>query len=176
MPCIQPQPVKALRPRMKDNASINIKYMDVDQGMNSSYIQSILEDRRGNLWFGTWGGGVSMYIGESFIHLTEKEGLISNNVRAILEDSHGNLWFGTRGGGLSKFNGKTFTHFTEKEGLSNNIVLSILQDSNSNMWLSTEKGLNHLVFGPDSINVANNNPIIYNYSLQDGLKGIMSHF
>ena len=40
---------------------------------------SILEDSHGNLWFGTYGGGVSMYNGESFTHFTEKEGL-SNNI------------------------------------------------------------------------------------------------
>ena len=72
VPCIQPQPVKALRPRMKDNASVNMKYLDVDQGMSSSYVLSILEDSNGNLWFGTWGGGVSMYNGETFTHFTNK--------------------------------------------------------------------------------------------------------
>ena len=123
VPCIQPQPVKALPPRMKDNASINMKYLDVEQGMNSSYVSSILEDSHGNLWFGTGGGGVSMYNGETFTHFTEKEGLSNNVVWSILEDSHGNLWFGTEGGGVSMYNGESFTHFTEKEGLSNNMGL-----------------------------------------------------
>ena len=40
---------------------------------------SILEDSHGNLWFGTDGGGVSKYDGETFTHFTEKEGL-SNNI------------------------------------------------------------------------------------------------
>ena len=43
---------------MKDNANINMKYLDVDQGMNSTYVLSILEDSRGNLWFVTTQGGV----------------------------------------------------------------------------------------------------------------------
>ena len=112
------------------------------------------------------------YNGETFTHFTEKEGLSDNTVLSILEDSYGNLWFGTGGGGVCKYNGETFTHFTEKEGLSNNIVYSILEDTNCNIWLSTEKGLNRLVLGPDSVNVAYNNPVIHTYSLQDGLKGI----
>ena len=119
IPCIQPQPVKALPPRKKENASVNMKYLDVGQGMNSSYVSSILEDSHGNLWFGTWYGGVSMYDGETFTHFTQNEGLSNNYVLSILEDSHGNLWFGTRNGGLSMYNGDTFTHFTQKEGLSN---------------------------------------------------------
>ena len=140
VPCLQPQPVKALRPHMKDNASINMKYLDVDQGMNSSYVISSLEDSHGNLWFGTWGGGVSKYNGESFTHYTREEGLSNNRVYSILEDSHGNLWFGTYLGGLSRYDGETFTHFTEKEGLSSNTVRSIMEDSQGNLWFGTGGG------------------------------------
>ena len=120
VPCRQPQPVKALPPLMKDNASINIKYLDVVQGMNSTQVTSILEDSHGNIWIGTLNRGVSMYNGETFTHYTQKEGIIKNNVRSILEDSHGNLWFGSGKGGVSMYNGETFTHFTKKEGLSDN--------------------------------------------------------
>ncbi len=231
VPCIQPQPVKALPPRMKDNARVNMKYLDIEQGMNSLYVSSILEDSHGNLWFGTdgagvsmyngetfthftkkeglsnnriysiledshgnlwfgtYGGGVSMYNGESFTHFTEKEGLSYDYVQSILEDSQGNLWFGTYGGGVSMYNGESFTHFTEKEGLSNNIVYSILEDSSSNIWLSTRRGLNLVMFDPDSVSntmnslsassvkedsvkVAFYNPVIHTYSKQDGLKGM----
>jgi len=140
VPCIHPQPVKALPPRMKDNASINMKYLDVEQGMNSSNVTSILEDSHGNLWFSTWGGGVSMYNGETFTHFTEKEGLSNNVVWSNLEDSQGNLWFGTEGGGVSIYDGESFTHFTEKEGLSNNWVFSILEDSHGNFWFGTMGG------------------------------------
>lgn len=140
VPCIQPQPVKALLPRMKDNANISIKYLDVDQGMNSSFVRSIMEDSHGNLWFGTWGRGVSLYNGETYTNFTEKEGLSNNFVRSILEDSHGNLWFGTWGGGVSMYNGETFTHFTEKEGLCDNWIYSIVEDRNGNLWFGTEGG------------------------------------
>ena len=88
--------------------------MDVDQGMLSNCVWSLLEDRDGNLWIGTQ-NGVSMYNGGSFTHFTKKEGLSGNAVRSILEDRDGNLWFGTYGRGVSKYNGETFTHFTEKE-------------------------------------------------------------
>ncbi len=139
VPCIQRQPVKASSPLMKDYANINMKYLDMDQGMNSSYVLSILEDSQGNLWIGTWGGGVSMYNGETFTYFTQKEGLSNNYVRSILEDSHSNLWFGTLGG-VCMYDGETFTHFTEKEGLGNNDVFSILEDSQGNLWFGTWGG------------------------------------
>ncbi|WP_170227993.1 two-component regulator propeller domain-containing protein [Vicingus serpentipes] len=136
----QAQPTAALPPRFKDDAINNMQYLDVDQGMASSYVKSILEDKRGNLWFGTYGGGVSMYNGKTFTHFTEKEGLSNNSVLSIVEDKSGNLWFGTYGGGVSMYNGKTFTHFTEKEGLSNNSVLSIVEDKSGKLWFGTDGG------------------------------------
>ncbi len=138
--CVQPVPVPALPPRMKDNASKNIKYMDIGQGMNSSCILSLLEDKRGNIWMGTNGGGVSMYNGQTFTHYTEKEGVSSNIVWSMLEDTSGNIWFGTNGGGVIKYDGKTFTHITEKEGLGNNRILAIGEDHNGNLWFGTNGG------------------------------------
>jgi signal transduction histidine kinase/ligand-binding sensor domain-containing protein len=139
-PCFQPQPIKALPPRMKDITSIHMKYLDVAQGMNSSHILSIIEDDHGNLWFGTGGGGVTMYNGNTFTHFTEKEGLGNNIVWSILKDRHGNLWFGTYGGGVSMYDGKVFTHFTEKEGLSDNHIRTMMEDSQGNLWFGTWNG------------------------------------
>lgn len=141
VPCAQPRPIKALLPDMNDNASRNIKYLGKDQGLNSNYISKIFEDSHGNLWFGTIGGGVCRYNGNSFMHFTEEEGLSKNVVRSIHEDLHGNLWFGTDGGGISMYDGETFTHYTEKEGLINNTVYAIAEDSNGNLWFGTRGGV-----------------------------------
>lgn len=135
----QPQPVASLPLRMKDAAACNIQYLDVDQGMNSSYIWDIFEDRYGNLWFATDGGGVSRYDGKSFAHFTEREGLSSNYVRSILEDQNGNIWFATIAG-ISRYDGKSFTNFSTHEGLKNNSVWSVMEDRVGNIWLSTYGG------------------------------------
>ena len=44
---------------------------------------SNLEDKYGNIWLGTYGGGLSKYDGKTFTHYTEKEGL-SNNVILVV--------------------------------------------------------------------------------------------
>ncbi|MDO8998126.1 MAG: two-component regulator propeller domain-containing protein [Bacteroidota bacterium] len=137
--CKQPVPVIAATPRFKDATIYNLQYLDVDQGMNSPYVRSILNDKNGNLWFGTK-AGVSRYDGRSFFHYTEKEGLSNSVVLSMLEDKAGNIWFGTEGGGACCYNGKTFIRFSEKEGLSNNTVLSIIQDKKGNIWFGTNGG------------------------------------
>ena len=136
-PCYLPPAIKALPPRMKDNTSIHMQYLDVAQGMNSSHVLSIMEDSHGNLWFGTGGGGATLYNGNTFTHFAEKEGLGNNIVWSILEDSRGHLWFGTYGGGISMYDGLNFTHYTEKEGLSDNHIRSMMEDSKGNLWFGT---------------------------------------
>ena len=111
------------------------------QGLKHNIIRCMIQDRAGNLWLGTYGGGVSKYDGKYFTHYTNVQGLSNNSVWSILEDKAGNLWFGTYAGGLDKFDGKTFTHYSTAEGLINNNVRSILEDKSGNLWLGTDGGI-----------------------------------
>ena len=52
-----------------------------------------LQDKAGNLWFGTSREGVYRYDGKLFTHFTVKDGLCSNAIISILEDKTGNIWF-----------------------------------------------------------------------------------
>ncbi len=109
-------------------------------GNKSEIVRCIIQDKNGNIWFGTDGDGVSKFDGKSFTTYNEKDGLPSNQIFSILEDNKGNLWFGTNGGGVSMFDGNSFTNISVKEGLSNNNVWSILQDKDGNIWFGTYGG------------------------------------
>jgi ligand-binding sensor domain-containing protein/signal transduction histidine kinase len=141
--CIEPRPVKALALRSKDNPTATIQYLDVGQGLNFSYISSILEDKRGNLWFGIAESGICKYDGKSFTNYTIKEGLTNNNVNCLFEDTNGNIWIGTEGG-VTMFDGEGFTHYTEKEGLPNNSISAIHQDKRGSFWFSLPEGISKL--------------------------------
>lgn len=114
--------------------------LSTKQGLANDQIRAMVEDSHGNLWFGTWGGGVSRYDGNTLTTYSEKQGLVNNQVRTIIEDSRGNLWFGTNGGGVSQFDGHHFTSLTQKDGLPNNSILSIIEDNQSNIWFATYGG------------------------------------
>ncbi|HLP13633.1 MAG TPA: two-component regulator propeller domain-containing protein [Flavobacteriales bacterium] len=133
----RPESVPVLMPRLKDNANCNVQYLDVDQGLNTSYVWQALEDKNGNIWFATNGGGVNRYDGQRLTFYTQKEGMSSNVVWCLDQDAKGNFWFGTIGGGVTMFDGQNFTHFTEKQGLAKNDVRSILADSKGNVWIGT---------------------------------------
>jgi ligand-binding sensor domain-containing protein/signal transduction histidine kinase len=134
-----PEVVIAKDASTKDQNPQNFSYFGKLQGLKTGIITCMLQDKSGNLWFGTR-GGVSKYDGKFFTNFTVKEGLASNNVISISEDLNGNLWFGTWGEGVSKYDGNFFTHFSIKEGLSNKFVMSILADKRGNLWFGTYGG------------------------------------
>jgi ligand-binding sensor domain-containing protein len=99
-------------------------------------ITCMLEDKDGNLWFGTNGNGIYRYNGKTlsnFLNSNKHEyNLGSNNqfILDILQDRNGNLWFSSwNGGGVWKYNGKDFKNFVpsadyyktnqDKRGISN---------------------------------------------------------
>jgi two-component system sensor histidine kinase ChiS len=135
----EPRSTLALSPKIKDNAINNIHYLDVDEGLASSYVYTTCQDSRGDLWFATEYGGAVKYDGSSFTKYSRENGLIDNSVISMIEDKKGNFWFGT-GKGVSKYDGETFTNFNENDGLGNNLVWSILEDKSGNIWFGTEGG------------------------------------
>jgi ligand-binding sensor domain-containing protein/serine phosphatase RsbU (regulator of sigma subunit) len=138
-PCIQPQPVPAQRPRFKDDATCNIQYLDVDQGLTSSYVYKICEDKFGNIWFST-NSCLVKYDGKSFCFYTEKQGFVNSTVKAIMEDHAGNLWLGTNKG-IYKYDGKSFTHYSGNEGKGYNMIRGIVEDKNNDLWFATVAGI-----------------------------------
>jgi len=130
-----PIPIPAAAPGFKEGFSHHIRYLDVDQGMNSSRVQSLLQDKRGNLWFGTHGGGVTRYDGEYFSHYTTDHGLNGNIVKSMFEDSKGNIWFGTWVGGVSMFDGSNLFHLTENDHLKDKVINAIAEDITGTIWM-----------------------------------------
>jgi ligand-binding sensor domain-containing protein len=112
----------------------------LQEGLRHFHVFSILEDKNGNLWFGTIGGGLYRYDGKSFTLFTTAEGLAGNAVLCMMEDNLGNIWFGT-GEGVSRYDGQTFTNFTTEIGLSSNSINAITQDKTGNIWIGSQNGL-----------------------------------
>ncbi|MEM9823801.1 MAG: two-component regulator propeller domain-containing protein, partial [Bacteroidota bacterium] len=104
-----------------------------------SQVYDLLEDQRGYIWIGTWGGGLSRFDGQEFYTFGEKEGLASIYIAALLEDRQGNIWVGSDKG-LSRYDGRNFEAITLVEGQAIGIQC-IEQDSSGAIWLGTSQGL-----------------------------------
>ncbi len=134
------------------------------------YVQCGLQDKTGNMWFGSAGDGIYLYDGNFFVNFTHKsfinfflkEDLNHNDILCCMEDKTGNIWFGTRRGLIrykpnkGKAEGKDFTlFFIPKNTISSstrtrlpytaepydNFVWSIMEDNSEKIWFGTSKGI-----------------------------------
>lgn len=112
-------------------------------------IHCMMEDKAGNLWFGTTGDGVYKYDGKQFVNYTTKQGLKRNAIWSLLEDQKGNILIGTDAG-LCMYNGKAISSiqieaslgFTTNDfGSSKNAIWSMLLDSKGKIWLGSGDGV-----------------------------------
>ena len=121
----------------------SLQTYSVEAGLAQSQVYSMLEDSRGNLWFGTRGGGLSRFDGISFYNYSVQNGLTNNFIRSISEDSKGNLWIATDAG-VSKYDGESFQPF---EPLGNEPVHALLPMGEKEFWFATDRGI--LIRSPD---------------------------
>ena len=77
-------------------------------------VRSILEDNKGNIWFGSYNEGVSLLHNGEFQYFTTENGLSDNQVRNIYEDKNGIIWFEC-GKGLSSYDGQKINYLQKKK-------------------------------------------------------------
>lgn len=100
---------------------------------------AMFEDSRGDIWYGTYHGGLYRYIKEKneFQIYDARDGLADNWVTTINEDSKGNVWIGTWGGGITKFNENGFKTYDNTNGLQDLKIFKIIEDVEGNILIAT---------------------------------------
>ncbi|PBQ32672.1 hypothetical protein CNR22_13115 [Sphingobacteriaceae bacterium] len=113
-----------------------------ESGYKPNSITCIRQDKKGDVWIGTYGDGVYVYQGTKFKRIDLNLELYKKTVLDCYFDEHDNVWLATLNDGVAQYNSvsKTFLWITEKEGLSNNHVRSITQDRSKNYWFGTSGG------------------------------------
>ncbi|PCK08831.1 MAG: hypothetical protein COA42_07005 [Alteromonadaceae bacterium] len=114
-------------------------------------LRALSEDSKGNLWFGTEGGGVNYWDRHynAYELFQSKDGLANDSVSGILEDDQGSMWFST-GNGLSRLDleTKTFRNYSELHGLPGNKFYhpTYLKTSGGELVFGSSRGLS--IFKP----------------------------
>src|SRR5262249_49478653 len=127
-------------------------------GLGSTFIESIVRDSRGFLWFCTR-DGLSRFEGHSFVNYTVADGLPIPTVNDLLETRGGTYWIATNGAGVCRFNPdpdrrefataenaarerkSLFTVYPVGDGLVSNRVNTLHEDREGKLWAGTDDGL-----------------------------------
>jgi signal transduction histidine kinase/CheY-like chemotaxis protein/streptogramin lyase len=147
-----------------DGVEVRRYYRERDKpdGLASDFIWAIDEDRAGNLWLATEGGGVAVWnrrtdTFRSYRHVRgDAQSLSSDSIRNLLIDRNGQVWIATRDEGLNRLDPATgkvtrFTHDpnrTESLG-SNQNLYALLEDRDGAIWVGTSAGLDRYVHERD---------------------------
>jgi len=128
--------------------------------LSHDWIWALHEDRRGDIWIGTDGGGLDCFHRESETfthhrHDPDDPATISDDrIRVISEDLEGRIWVGAYEGGLNRLDPESgrFTRFVhdpdDPTSLGHDRVRSITEDRRGRIWIGTDgSGLSR--FEPD---------------------------
>ena len=128
---------------------LKFTHLTTNDGLSDNRINSILQDRRGFMWFATE-DGLNRYDGNTFVvyknNPADPNTLSANLIQNLIEDGHGDLWIGTWDG-LDKLDPTTerFTHYRRynpdnPNSISGDAVKSLAQDSRGHLWVGTVDG------------------------------------
>jgi hypothetical protein len=153
------------------------------QSLSDDNAYYAVEDRQGNIWIATFGGGVNLLTRDArggFIIQHPKNGMKEypkNNtyliVRSIEADAEGNIWAGTTDGVLImryedkevKIEKLKMPLGSEQELLSNDIII-LKRDNKGRMWVGSNGGGIAYSNGKDK----DGNWLFENFGIRDGLQ------
>jgi len=139
--------------RYKNNADkVHLLYNKHNPNrISSNAFTCFYKDKWGNVWLGTFDGGVNFIDkeGSKFTCIRDNflpNGLRNNRVRSIYQDSDGDIWVGTKvEGTLSKFDRNTFEfeHYLTDNTLdeSDHYISCITEHRPGELWVGTFNGL-----------------------------------
>ncbi len=145
-----------------------------NNGLNSNYVNTVVEDSAGIIWFGTEEGLSTLEDGE-LVNYPSDQFDLRTVILSLVVDKNGDLWFGTSGEGIYKLNntnGKNkfiIDSFTSDNGLSDDEILSLIFDNDGNLWCGTNRGINKIVI--DRYNESGEKKIV-SYKNEEGFSGI----
>jgi len=148
----------------------------VKNGLCGNTILCSYIDSEGNLWFGSYGNGISKLSSESVINYSTADGLPGDYIGCIYQTKNGDYWFGVREYGLVKMSGKNFTNYRLNQknvtaGLVDNNVNCMAEDANGKLWIGTDAGISVLSGSTFKNYLAGTNPqTVYSiYHASNGL-------
>ena len=131
--------------------------------LHGNGIYAVTKDSQGNIWTGSYSGGVSAAILLSFPVKTYQhkrgtiQSLANNNVNDIEENADGHLWFATDNGiSLLDTQRQRWSH--ELKGV---VVITLSKDTNGSVWAST--------YGNGIYQLDSHGHVIRHLTRQDGL-------
>ncbi len=113
------------------------------EGLQNNSVTAIFEDREGDVWAATNGGGIHQFRWRSFTTYDESHGATQSTFNALVEVSPGRFAVATHGGGLVWFENGKFSEpiaLSPKPDENRHWVLALALDHSGDVWAGTYGG------------------------------------
>jgi methyl-accepting chemotaxis protein/ligand-binding sensor domain-containing protein len=122
---------------------LRFRQLTPDDGLSSSYVQAIHQDRRGYLWFGT-DKGLDRYDGYTVHSYRHQRGdassIADGTIHTIAAGAGDTLWVGTNAG-LSRYDPDLDVFTNYAIGSTSGAVHAVADAGDGALWVGTEAGL-----------------------------------
>jgi PAS domain S-box-containing protein len=139
-------------PSHAQSRRLRFDHLGIEDGLSNAWVQAILKDSQGFLWFGTQdglnrydGGDIKVYRHDP----RDQHSLPSKTAAVLFEDSKKRLWVGSGWGkaGVALYDrehDRFKTILPNPDKASGNEVRAIIEDRQGALWLGTDNGIARL--------------------------------
>jgi len=119
-----------------------LEMVELNVALSVLDVRCLLLDREGDVWVGSWGGGLIEIPPGDMRVWTRATGFPSSTVWDFCEDSSSRIWMATGDAGAVVWDGiHAKTCVSIHSGLRSNRVLSLAAGSGGDLWVGTDDGL-----------------------------------
>lgn len=133
----------------KIQANKIVKNYNANNGLPFEEVRFIKQDKIGNIWIGTWGGGVMQLNARSDrfeVNFRINSFMFQPLITALEVDKSNNLWVGTTDGLVYyEIKNQLANRLDQNTGLAGNDITVVFADSKNNVWVGSRgKGISKI--------------------------------
>jgi signal transduction histidine kinase/ligand-binding sensor domain-containing protein len=118
----------------------SIDRIGTEHGLESDWINCVMEDHEGGWWVGTSGGGISRIQPAAVAQLPVATNIPPCSLLSVSAGLDDAVWFGSEGEGVLRYQNGIWSDWSEDSGLDHPTIRSILCDRAGTIWAGTWGG------------------------------------
>lgn len=117
-----------------------LQRLTLAEGLSDNSVRALMQDTEGNIWAGTYFGGVNKLKRSRVTVTGTPEGLVNDIVYSVRTTRDSSLLVATVGG-FHRFRAGNLRTITPQNGLAADVVRCALEDRQGAVWIATMRGL-----------------------------------